>query len=319
MSVAKMYVGLDLGNEKNALCVVDDAGRLVGQRLARNDLDTLDGLRSFTKNVEAGQVHVAVEDRKNAVVDALVGFSFIVFTINPKQVDRFRDRFSVAGAKDDRRDAFVLASSLRTDPIAFHRVELEPAAQIELRSLAARINDLDGEHRRMSNQLRAQVLRYFPALLSLLAGCDLPWFWALVKLLKTPAIAAGVADDEVRDVLRKLHVRKVKAPDVRAVVDIRHLPTSAGVANVRAGVDVCVEVECTPRSERGCVRSGVDTRKGVLACDAERIGATTMAAVMWSPSLEPESEPSGCETGRPLAHAACLTPHTVRRSSLVGG
>lgn len=175
-------------------------------------------------------MHVAVEDRRNAVVDALVGFGFVVFTINPKQVDRFRDRFTVAGAKDDRRDAFVLATSLRTDPVAFRRVEFETPTQIELRSLAARINDLDGELRRMSNQLRAQLLRYFPAILALLGGCDRPWLWELVRLLKSPALAAGVADTEIADVLRKLHVRKVKVPDVRAMVQIRHLPTSAGVA-----------------------------------------------------------------------------------------
>jgi len=38
----------------------------------------------------------------------------------PKQLDRFRDRHSPAGAKDDGRDAFVLADSLRTDPSSFH-------------------------------------------------------------------------------------------------------------------------------------------------------------------------------------------------------
>jgi transposase len=41
--------------------------------------------------------------------------------LNPKQLDRFRDRHTVAGAKDDRRDAFVLADSLRTDRPAFRR------------------------------------------------------------------------------------------------------------------------------------------------------------------------------------------------------
>src|SRR5204863_9464647 len=41
---------------------------------------------------------------------------------NPKQLDRFRDRFTVAGAKDDRRDAHVLADSLRTDRHAFRRL-----------------------------------------------------------------------------------------------------------------------------------------------------------------------------------------------------
>jgi hypothetical protein len=51
-------------------------------------------------------------------VETLMEQGFAVFSINPKQLDRFRDRYSPAGAKDDRRDAFVLADSLRTDSLA---------------------------------------------------------------------------------------------------------------------------------------------------------------------------------------------------------
>ena len=40
-------------------------------------------------------------------------------------LDRFRDRHSVAGAKDDRRDAFVLADSVRTDRPSFRRLHLD--------------------------------------------------------------------------------------------------------------------------------------------------------------------------------------------------
>ena len=39
--------------------------------------------------------------------------------LNLKRLDRFRDPFSPSGAKDDRRDARVLADSLRTDPHCF--------------------------------------------------------------------------------------------------------------------------------------------------------------------------------------------------------
>ena len=48
-----------------------------------------------------------------------------VFAINPKQLDRFRDRFTVAGAKDDRRDAHVLGDSLRTDRRAFRLLAVD--------------------------------------------------------------------------------------------------------------------------------------------------------------------------------------------------
>jgi hypothetical protein len=47
---------------------------------------------------------------------------FAVYAINPKQMDRFRDRFTVAGAKDDSRAAGVLGDSLRPDRRAFRRL-----------------------------------------------------------------------------------------------------------------------------------------------------------------------------------------------------
>src|SRR5215211_3245782 len=59
---------------------------------------------------------------RGPVVEALLERGLQVFSINPKQLDRFRDRFSVAGAKDDSRDAYVLGCSLRTDRHAFRRL-----------------------------------------------------------------------------------------------------------------------------------------------------------------------------------------------------
>ena len=43
---------------------------------------------------------------------------FAVYSINPKQLDRFRDRFSPAGAKDDSRDARVLADAAVWDALS---------------------------------------------------------------------------------------------------------------------------------------------------------------------------------------------------------
>ena len=59
-------------------------------------------------------------------MDALSERGIAVFALNPKQLDRFRDRFSSAGAKDDRRDALVLvqrrlAANGRLKNAAHHR------------------------------------------------------------------------------------------------------------------------------------------------------------------------------------------------------
>ena len=50
---------------------------------------------------------------------------FAVHSLNPKQLDRFRDRHSPAGAKDDNRDAHTLADALRMDSRFFRRLAPE--------------------------------------------------------------------------------------------------------------------------------------------------------------------------------------------------
>lgn len=67
---------------------------------------------------------MAIEVPRGPIVDTLLEKDIAVFAVNPKQLDRFRDRHTVAGAKDDRRDALVLADSMRTDKHAFRSVRL---------------------------------------------------------------------------------------------------------------------------------------------------------------------------------------------------
>ena len=164
MSTAILYVGIDLGNEHHALCVVNDVGKVLKERTVKNDYGAFEALQSLIGEVAAESVHVAVEDKNNALVDVLIAHRFCVFTINPKQVDRFRERSNVAGAKDDRRDARVLASTLRSDAELYRGVQLAPDDVVALQSGSVSLQGLDAEARSLANQLRACVLRYFPTL-----------------------------------------------------------------------------------------------------------------------------------------------------------
>jgi hypothetical protein len=73
--------------------------------------------------IEPEQLAIAIEVNHGAVVEALLVEGLFVYSTNPKVLDRLRDRFSPAGAKDDRRDAFVLASCVESDAHAFRRIE----------------------------------------------------------------------------------------------------------------------------------------------------------------------------------------------------
>jgi hypothetical protein len=119
------FVGIDWGSQRHQVCVLDRDRRLVGERAVDHDGASLAQLVAWLWTLSAGQperVSMAIEVPRGAIVEGLVERGFHVFAINPKQLDRFRDRHSVAGAKDDRRDAFVLADSLRTDQPSFRRL-----------------------------------------------------------------------------------------------------------------------------------------------------------------------------------------------------
>ena len=114
------------------------------------------------------------------LVDTLLEQGFAVFAMNPKQLDRFRDRFTAGGAKDDRRDAHAAADALRTDRRAFRRVHPDDPPIIHLRELCRLVEDLQEEEGRLANRLRDQLYRVHAAWLTLSPAADEPWLWTVL-------------------------------------------------------------------------------------------------------------------------------------------
>ena len=115
-----------------------------------------DWLLSFAAGA-ADDVGVAIETPRGPVVESLMEHGIAVHSINPKQLDRFRDRLSPAGAKDDRRDAQVLASALRTDPHCFRRLEPTDPTIVELREWSRLSEELSRERVRLANRMQQQL------------------------------------------------------------------------------------------------------------------------------------------------------------------
>jgi Transposase len=110
------------------------------------------------------------------LVEALLERGFRVYGINPKQLDRFRDRFTVAGAKDDRRDAHVLGDSLRTDRHAFRRLSNDEPVIVKLREWSGMADDLQQERARLASRMREQLWRYYRQMLDLADDLAADWF-----------------------------------------------------------------------------------------------------------------------------------------------
>src|SRR3954454_10934657 len=120
----RWFAGIDCGSAKHQACLLDGAGTVVGERAFAHGGAGLAALCDWLVSMagDPGSVAVALEVPHGPVVDALLDRGFAVYAIHPKQLERLRDRISVAGAKDDRRDARVAAAGLRTDRPLFRRV-----------------------------------------------------------------------------------------------------------------------------------------------------------------------------------------------------
>lgn len=223
-----LYVGVDWGSENHAVCVMHEDGRIAAERMVRNDGQFITTLMRLLGGDLPG-AHVAIESRELPIVDMLLSGGASVFTVNPKQAERFRDRLSAGGAKDDRRDARVLAGALRTDREAFRCVETESTEQARLRLCGRAVFDAEERFRLVANQLRAVLARYFPAVLALSSGADERWLWRLLAQAPTPGMAAELAVETLETLLRSCGVRRFDAARLQDVLRAPHLRVGEGV------------------------------------------------------------------------------------------
>jgi transposase len=170
----RFFGGIDWASETHQVCLVAADGKIIGERAFAHGGAGLAEMCDWlvtTSGEEPPKIAVAIEVPHSPIVEILLERHFQVDAVNPKQLDRFRDRFTGAGAKDDRRDACVLADALRTDRHCFRRLTVEDPVVIELREWSRMAEDLQQERNRLANRVREQLWRYYPQALEL--GDDL--------------------------------------------------------------------------------------------------------------------------------------------------
>jgi transposase len=225
------FAGVDWGSERHQVCLLDAAGQVVGERAFRHGGAGLAALCDWLVSIagEAGRVAVAIEVPHGPVVDALLDRGFAVHAINPKQLERLRDRVSLAGAKDDRRDAWVAAGGLRTDPHLFRPVEAGDPAVIALREWSHLAEELQQERVRLSNRIRQQLWRYYPQLLEVSDDVTAEWVLDLWTLAPTSAKAARLRETTLARLLQRHRIRRVEAEQVVGILRQPAIPVADGV------------------------------------------------------------------------------------------
>jgi transposase len=226
------FVGIDWAKDKVQACWLGPQTRKGRQREFEHSVEGYARLVAWLRELSDNRletVAVAIETPAHAAVDALLDALVAVFSINPKQLDRFRDRYSVAGAKDDPLDAYVLGASLRTDLHLFRQVTpLEPATAA-LREAHRTYQRLKRDLARQANRLRETLWRYAPDILALQSSADEPWFWSVLEVGLDPQKAKALRPRTLERILAGRRKASLAPPSVLAVLRAPRLHLQPGI------------------------------------------------------------------------------------------
>ena len=239
------FAGIDWGSASHQLCVIDRNGSIVGEKVFDHTGKGLCEMAEWIVGVSHSTIEdvaVSIEVTHGPVVESLLERGFCVCSISPKQLDRFRDRFSPSGAKDDRRDARVLAEALRTDSRHLRRLKPQDPDIVVVRELLRTREELTAERTRLVNRLRQLLWSYYPQFNELIGDAVRPWLIELWELIPTPEAARRIRRPTVQKLLKRHGIRRVDAQGVLEVlrsleINLQESTVSSRVAHIRTIVE----------------------------------------------------------------------------------
>jgi hypothetical protein len=227
-----VFVGVDWAEDHHDVCVMDEAGTVLGKRRVSHSVRGLGELHELVSEFveEDEPVVVGIEVDRGLLVSALLGAGYEVYAVNPMAASRYRDRHGVSGAKSDPGDAKVLADLVRTDRHN-HRVvggdsELVDAIRVLARSHQSAI----WSRQRQLNSLRSALREFYPGAQAAF-GTDLGTRDALAILSVAPTPEAGrsLSRSKIAPALRRGgRTRNVETKTVEIQAALRGEHLSAG-------------------------------------------------------------------------------------------
>jgi transposase len=166
-----LYFGIDWGEEHHQLCIRNEAGACLSEMVLAHSLAGFQRLEAerVKLGVPASECAVAIETAHNLLVDFLFDRGYPVYIISPAATKGFRNRQRQSGARDDQSDAALLAGILRTDRDSAQLWQPNAPLTQQLLAQVRLIETLRRAMQRQEGQLRALLLRAYPAALDLFA------------------------------------------------------------------------------------------------------------------------------------------------------
>jgi transposase len=197
------YAGVDWASEKHDVLVADETGE---ELFAASFVHDEAGLRALCGAlVRFGVRLVAIERPDGVLVERLLDAGLRVLALHPNQVAAARPRFRASGGKSDRFDTFVLCELARTDHHRFRVLEPDRDETKALRALTRGREDLVQTRVALTNQLRAELERFWPGPSRLFARLDSPIALAFLERYPSPTDARSLGEKRLEAFLARQH------------------------------------------------------------------------------------------------------------------
>lgn len=239
----RYYIGVDWADTAHAVWVGDSGGKKV---LERTVPQTVEGLCEFgrwlyERGAEGIELWAAIEKPEGRLVEFLLDHGVRVYPINPKALDRARDRFRMSQAQSDPFDAWVLAEFLRTDQGHLEPVRPNSETAQELKLLTRDYQRLVRQQTRLLNQLTATLKEYYPRPLELFDDLTTPLARDFLRAYPTPSAAAALTEEQWQQFARAHRLQTTRTTALWVTLQRPQLPVPAHVVRAKARL-VCALV-----------------------------------------------------------------------------
>jgi transposase len=159
----RYYLGVDWADEFDQVWVSDPEGKKV---IEKKVIENVEGFSEFGRWLDESrakgiELWAAIEKPHGRIVEFLLDHGVVVYPVNPKALDRARDRFRMSQSKSDGFDAYVLAEFLRTDHGHLRALEPNTDPAQELKLLTRDHYRLVRQKTRLVNQLNRTLKEYY--------------------------------------------------------------------------------------------------------------------------------------------------------------
>ena len=231
----RYYLGVDWADQTHAVWGVDEQGTKVASRAVPHPAA---GLSEWGRELDewpaqGNELWAAIERPEGRGGDFLLDHGVVVYPVNPKALDRARDRFRSRAAKSDPFDARVLAEFLRPDPR--HLPALPPSAETaqELKYLTADYRRQVRQQTRLVNQLTATRKAYYPRALEV-SELTTALARQVLRAYPTPGAVAALTEKRWQRWARTHRLSGPRTPELWGVRQRPQRPVPAHVVRVKA-------------------------------------------------------------------------------------